>query len=186
MDAGMSESPTDADRYPTLTDAGRRLLEFMREHEHAPTYRNRSGNRLTAEDLDALADHERGLGPPPGAGPVPAWVADHLDRVFATVPHYRALGTPPKRLAEVQKTQAPLTLDNNGIVSRVQNRYNSLRLDAGGARNGPRQRGTAGTRNGCHPHGMTLSNGILFFAGLARRSSLASVSCSFSKNVPSC
>lgn len=101
MDARMSGAPTDADRYPTLSDAGRRLLDFMREHPHAPIYRNQSGNRLTAGDLEALAAHARGLGPPPGAGPPPAWVDALIRQVFDTVPHYRALGPAPRRLADV-------------------------------------------------------------------------------------
>jgi len=108
----MSNSPTDADRYPTLSPAGRALLDFMREHPHAPIYRNRSGNRLTAEDLEQLAAHERALGPPPGAGPPPDWVAALLDRAFATVPHYRALGPAPKRLVDVAPvSRADLSAD---------------------------------------------------------------------------
>ena len=55
----MSDLVTDQDRYPTLTEAGRRMIEFMREHPAAPIYRNQSGNRLTAADIEALRVFER-------------------------------------------------------------------------------------------------------------------------------
>jgi len=44
--------PTDAERYPTLSESGRRLLERLREHPHAPQFRNQSGNRLTYDEFD--------------------------------------------------------------------------------------------------------------------------------------
>jgi len=50
---------TDDDRYPTLTAAGASMLEFLREHPAAPIYRNQSGNRLTAADVDALRQFDR-------------------------------------------------------------------------------------------------------------------------------
>lgn len=49
---------TDADRYPLLSEAGRSMLEFLREHPHAPIYRNQSGNRLDATDLDYVCREE--------------------------------------------------------------------------------------------------------------------------------
>ena len=51
--------PSDLERYPTLTEDGRRMLERLREHPHAPIFRNASGNRLTPEDVETatkLAD----------------------------------------------------------------------------------------------------------------------------------
>jgi len=111
-DIRTRDLPTDADRYPTLSQTGRELLDFMREHPHAPIYRNQSGNRLTAQDLEQLAEHERALGAPPGAGPAPDWVASLLNRVFATVPQYRALGPAPKRLVDVAPvSRADLSAD---------------------------------------------------------------------------
>ena len=50
--------PNEVDRYPTLSDAGRAMLTRMTEHPAAPAYRNRSGNRLLAEDLSGLAAFE--------------------------------------------------------------------------------------------------------------------------------
>ena len=101
MDAGMTDTPTEAERYPTLTDSGRRTLMQMREHPHAPIFRNESGNRLTAEDLEGLAAFELALGTPPPAGNPPGWIADLISGVFADVPHYRALGPPPARLVDI-------------------------------------------------------------------------------------
>ena len=55
----MSDEPNDRDRYPTLTEAGRRMLQDLREHPSAPMYRNQSGNRLTLEDVSELRSFER-------------------------------------------------------------------------------------------------------------------------------
>ena len=45
----MSDEPDDADRYPTLSDAGRALLQRMVEHEAAPIYRNQRGTKTRME-----------------------------------------------------------------------------------------------------------------------------------------
>src|SRR5205809_1050970 len=50
---------TDADRYPTLSEHGRQMLEFLREHPHAPIFRSESGNRLTAADVERVRALER-------------------------------------------------------------------------------------------------------------------------------
>lgn len=96
--------PTDEDRYPTLSEAGRRMLVHLREHPHAPLFRNQSGNRLTAADVTALRAFERQVlaahpGWPPGARP--AWLDAFVREVFAEVPHYRALGSPPPDFLQV-------------------------------------------------------------------------------------
>ena len=54
-----TEIITDAERYPTLTDEGRRMLDFLREHPHAPIFRNESGNRLSADDVVRVREFER-------------------------------------------------------------------------------------------------------------------------------
>ncbi|WP_447765121.1 AMP-binding protein [Sphingopyxis panaciterrae] len=99
----MSE-PTDADRYPTLSEAGRAMLTRMTEHPAAPTYRNRSGNRLLPEDLPALAAFEaETLSAPIGwrPGEPPEWIAPFLAETYAEVPHLRARGAAPRTLADV-------------------------------------------------------------------------------------
>ena len=90
---------TDAARYPTLTEHGRRLLDFMREHPHAPIYRNESGNRLTAEDVQLVREFERDVGSATvGWKPetVPDWVDAFVDRCFETTPFYRRYGDRPR------------------------------------------------------------------------------------------
>jgi phenylacetate-CoA ligase len=84
--------PTDADRYPLLSDAGRRMLDFLREHPNAPIYRNQSGNRLDETDLAYVRREEAAVlaadvGWPPNGHPV--WLADFVDQCRRDVPHYR-------------------------------------------------------------------------------------------------
>lgn len=106
---------TDADRYPTLTDAGRALLDRMLGHPHAPIYGNRSGNRLTAADValvrafDAeVAAAEIGWSP----GEVPSWLDEFIDACFADVPWYRRYGARPRDLVDVPTiTRAELSRD---------------------------------------------------------------------------
>jgi phenylacetate-CoA ligase len=89
---------TDAERYPTLTEDGRRMLRFLREHPHAPIFRNESGNRLTAEDVAKVRAFDRELqmeqaGGRPGE--LPAWLAGFVEGCLSDVPFYRELGPGP-------------------------------------------------------------------------------------------
>jgi len=100
----MSDLVTDHDRYPTLTEAGRRMLEFMREHPAAPVYRNQSGNRLTAADIEALRIFEREVLEAAvgwSRGCMPSWATAFVARSFEDVPFYRALGSPPPRFEDL-------------------------------------------------------------------------------------
>lgn len=93
----MSREPTDTDRYPTLSDAGRAMLAHMAEHPHAPVFRNRSGNRLLHDEIAALRDYERTEGHAPFAwspGVKPPWLDAFVAYVHAQVPYYRSRGTP--------------------------------------------------------------------------------------------
>ena len=95
---------SDLDYCPTLSDTGRRMLAHLRSHPAAPVYTNRSGNKLLAHEVDALRAHEREvmdavIAWQPGAPP--AWMADFLRQAYATVPYYRACGSPPARLQDV-------------------------------------------------------------------------------------
>jgi phenylacetate-CoA ligase len=100
----MNQEATDEDRYPTLSEHGRRMLAFMREHPSAPIYRNRSGNRLTAGEVVDLRRYiatiaEAQVGWTPGTAP--GWVAGFVRIAFANVPFYRSLGSPPVRFEDI-------------------------------------------------------------------------------------
>lgn len=93
----MSDEPTDAQRYPTLSEGGQAILQRMREHPSAPLFRNRSGNRLLAEEVTLLREYESHIAQSPIAwapGRPPAWLDGFTDEVFAQVPHYRGLSRP--------------------------------------------------------------------------------------------
>lgn len=92
------ESITDADRYPTLSESGRRMLQFLREHPHAPIFRNESGNRLTTEDLERVREFERetqsadaGWRP----GQLPSWLESFVGQCLKVVPFYRRYDANP-------------------------------------------------------------------------------------------
>ena len=120
-DAPRDPDPTDAERYPTLSPHGQKLLAFMREHPNAPFFRNRSGNRLTAADVEYVrAFEEEALDSPLGwttGGRPPPWVGPLVERCYADVPHYRRQGSPPADLAEVAPvSRADLAADIAAFV----------------------------------------------------------------------
>lgn len=93
---------TDAERYPTITPHGLRMLRFLREHPHAPLYRNESGNRLTLDELKRVRIFEREvLSSEPaweeGAGP--DWIEEFTARCREDVPFYRGHG--PARFTDL-------------------------------------------------------------------------------------
>lgn len=100
----MHDDDLHRERFPTLTPAGQRMLDFMRCHPDAPVYRNHSGNRLLAHEVEQVHVFEyaiarAGVGWTPGQAP--EWVAPFVADVFSTVPYYRSLGSPPLRLADL-------------------------------------------------------------------------------------
>lgn len=83
---------TDHDRYPLLTDAGRRMLLRLREHPHAPRYNFPGGERLTADGLAQVrryAERQRTQRHGWTADASPAWLADFLAACRRDVPAYR-------------------------------------------------------------------------------------------------
>jgi phenylacetate-CoA ligase len=106
---------TDADRYPGLSERGRALLDFMRQHPQAPIYRNQSGHRLLPEEVTRVRELEREvLGAEIGgnAGRPPDWLPEFVAGVFADVPHYRSLGSPPDDLRDLPSvTRADFSRD---------------------------------------------------------------------------
>jgi phenylacetate-CoA ligase len=98
------ETITDADRYPTLSADGARMLAFLREHPSAPMYRNRSGNRLTASDVARVRSFEAEVEQASvgwHASEQPPWVDDLAARCYAEVPFYRDLGAKPPAFGEI-------------------------------------------------------------------------------------
>jgi phenylacetate-CoA ligase len=92
----MTEVVIDAERYPTLTEDGRRMLQFLQEHPHAPVFRNESGNRLTVEDLGQVRAFEQEVrkaevGWRPGTRP--EWLNGFVKSCLAEVPFYRRYGS---------------------------------------------------------------------------------------------
>jgi phenylacetate-CoA ligase len=102
MDPRMTNAPTDAERYPTLTAAGHQTLKFMREHPCAPIYRKQSGNRLTSQDITELLAFENKLANSLRGPDQADWIPDFISEVYADVPHYQALGSAPARLEDIQ------------------------------------------------------------------------------------
>jgi len=105
MDSRVTpEVVADEDRYPTLTAAGRQMLHFLREHPHAPIYRNQSGNRLTAEDVERVLAFEReALAAPVGwhPGGQPDWLDGFVAGCLADVPFYRRYGAMPEKFEQL-------------------------------------------------------------------------------------
>jgi phenylacetate-CoA ligase len=99
----MTQSLTDQERYPTLSEHGRALLDRLREHPAAPIFRNQSGNRLTEGDLARVRQFERDVEATRvrvEAG-TPSWLSEFLEHTFRTVPHYRKQGSAPSSLEHV-------------------------------------------------------------------------------------
>lgn len=103
---GSAVALTDAERWPTLDDAGRAALDAVRDHPAAPAWIHVTGDRLRPDDLPVLDEVAARLaaghpgtraespGAPPAAAdgsphPAPAWVRALVDRAHAVVPRYR-------------------------------------------------------------------------------------------------
>lgn len=94
----------DHDRHPALSEEGRRLLRDLREHPHAPIYRNESGHRLRPHEVEQVRAHEREV----MAAPVraaedgcPEWLEPWVRRCYELVPHFRERGVPPERFEDL-------------------------------------------------------------------------------------
>lgn len=105
----------DLEYCPTLTEEGQKMLDFLREHPTAPIYRNRSGNRLLAPEVEELRAFEREvLEAPVGwrRGAYPDWLADYVVQVFREVPWFRQSGPPPVCFEDLPTTtRADLSAD---------------------------------------------------------------------------
>jgi phenylacetate-CoA ligase len=100
---------------PTLTEHGQQMLDFLREHPAAPHFRNRSGNRLLAEEVQALRAFTQEMqtarsGWPRGGKP--DWIDAHVDHVYREVPAFRLRGHRPADFEDLPTTsRADLAAD---------------------------------------------------------------------------
>lgn len=90
----------DLRHFPLLGDAGRAMLDRLCNHPAAPIFRNRSGNRLIAEDLPLVQAHaaevlSARLGWDSADG-LPDWLQDFVRKAYQRVPCYRARGALPE------------------------------------------------------------------------------------------
>jgi phenylacetate-CoA ligase len=95
---------TDQVRYPTLSEAGSRMLKFLREHPSAPIFRNQSGNCLTSEDIKVVKDFEREVMQSKSswhAGSLPEWLAAFVRNCYEKVPFYKKLGDVPTKFSAI-------------------------------------------------------------------------------------
>jgi phenylacetate-CoA ligase len=100
----MPDSLTDAERFPLLTEPGRRMLQWLREHPHAPRYTAQSGNRLTAGYLRRVRAFEAELNAAPRGwqhGAMPSWLEDFVEMCFHDVPFYRRYGARPAIFSDI-------------------------------------------------------------------------------------
>lgn len=104
----MADLPlTDAERFPLITDNGRKLLKWMREHPQAPRYTAQCGNRLTAEYLRRVHEYEAELNSAPKGWPqggFPPWLPDFVEKCFHDVPFYRRYGAQPADFHDIPTT----------------------------------------------------------------------------------
>jgi phenylacetate-CoA ligase len=106
MDARVIDT-TDGDRYPTLTADGQAMLKRLREHGAAPIFRNESGNRLLAEEVEQVRAFEREIASAQiqsGPGLIPSWVDEFVADAWERVPYFRALGPRPRTFYDLPTT----------------------------------------------------------------------------------
>ena len=106
------------DPFPVLSDAGRAMLAFLREHPSAPIFRNQSGHKLTAAEIAAArAAEAEVLEARVSWSAQPAWLPDFIARTWREVPFFRRQGAAPARLEDVAPTsRADLARDVAAFV----------------------------------------------------------------------
>ncbi len=117
----MQADHTDEQRHPTLSPKGRQMLQRLREHPHAPVYRNQTGNKLLPDEVGRVRAFEDAVQAaridwtqerPPG------WLADFAAQTFREVPHYRALGSAPASIEDIAPvSRADLSADIAAFVA---------------------------------------------------------------------
>lgn len=95
--------PDEQRLFPLLTDEGRRLLRWLREHEHAPHYTHLGCDRLTGPGLERVRAFEATVNARLGwpVGQLPVWLPEFADRCYRDVPFYRRYGSAPDDFSAV-------------------------------------------------------------------------------------
>lgn len=114
------ETISEAERYPALSEHGRRMLAFLREHPNAPILRNESGHHLYPADVEQVRAFEQEVAAAGASwrpGEMPGWLPAFLTRCCTEVPFYRNYGSPPSRLADLPTiSRADLSRDITKFV----------------------------------------------------------------------
>jgi phenylacetate-CoA ligase len=104
----LAEPPDSADRFPICSVAGHALMQRLRTHPQAPIFRNESGHRQTAADLSAFDAFEAKTKPQCVKqyaklefDSAPSWLISLAQHAFAQTPHYRDLGSMPKKFSDI-------------------------------------------------------------------------------------
>lgn len=89
----------EAFNHPTLSDQGRSLLRWMREHPNAPRFTGHTGSRLCTDDIVLVQTRAAVvLEAPAPTSTTPMWLQSFVDRALTAVPFFRrynlAPGTP--------------------------------------------------------------------------------------------
>ena len=94
---------TDDERFPAIRD--RELLERLREHEHAPRFNLRCGDRLSAAGVEAVREYERGFRWASWrAGEQPEWVQSYAEYLLRDVPLFRRRGGDARDFSSIPTT----------------------------------------------------------------------------------
>lgn len=104
----MADALSIEERFPTLTEDGRRLLQWMQEHPSAPKFNHRCGDRMDAAGRERVRAFELELRAQPprwSHGEVPPWLSEALPNWFAHVPLYRAQGEQPRSFFDIPTTR---------------------------------------------------------------------------------
>src|SRR5258708_34737503 len=106
----MPSQPSDyAGRFPMLTEAGRRRLEWLEEHPQAPRFNHLGVDRLTPAGAERVAAFEQALMSQPRgwpAGTLPPWVTKFAAFCCRDVPAYRD-AAPPERFSDLPTVDRP-------------------------------------------------------------------------------
>ena len=80
----------EAFNHPTLSDQGRSLLRWLREHPNAPRFTGHTGSRLCADDIVLVQERAAVVLESPGpTSTTPMWLQSFVDRALTVVPFFR-------------------------------------------------------------------------------------------------